>query len=201
MEVYQIKKYFPIFKIMIFETKYRNVFRDRNSEWFLRQMCKEIKDYTLSLSFDANYTNTLYHVNGVQNGETSEILAQEFPFLNVYCIDDWKLYPELEREFEDRTKFYPNLFKMYGKAEDFADTIASPIMVYIDNCKGDDCILDDLMFWLPRMNNGSIISGHHLSYKQYDKPKKLHNAKKAIIRGINEHPQRVYLDGSWLYKL
>lgn len=186
---------------MIFESKYKNIIRDRNTEWFLRQMCKEVKDYLLSLSFDANYTNTLYHVNGVQNGETSEILAQEFPFLNIYCIDNWKTNPDLERHFDDRTKFYSNIFKLHGKAEDFKSEISSPIMVYIDYCEEDYCVLDDLMFWLPIMNNGSIVSGHHLSYKQYDKPKKLHDAKKSIIKGINEYPDKVYLDGSWLYKM
>ncbi len=164
-------------------------------------MCKEIKDYLLSLSFDANYSNALYHVNGVQNGETSEILAQEFPFLNVYCIDNWKFNPELESYFDDRTKFYPNLFKMYGKAETLEEKIITPIMVYIDYCEEDNCILDDLMFWLPRMKKGSIISGHHLSYKQYDKPKKLHDSKKSIIKGINQYPEKVYLDGSWLYTI
>ena len=61
---------------MTFPLNYTIINRDRNHSWFLRQMCKELKDYLFSLYFDESYTNVLYHIGDIKNGETSEILAE-----------------------------------------------------------------------------------------------------------------------------
>lgn len=181
---------------MIFEQKYTTIKRDRNQSWFLRQMCKEIKDYLFSLSFDESYSNVLYHVGNIQNGETSEILSQEFPFLEVRCIDIWPDV-KIEMEFDERTKFYNNIIKWKGNKEQYEQDIFSPSMVYIDSCDNDCYILEDLKFWLPKMNYGSILSGYNLSYQHHDTPRKVAQLKKSIIKGIGEYPHKVYLDGSW----
>lgn len=181
---------------MTFQINYTVINRDRNHSWFLRQMCKELKDYLLSLSFDESYDNVLYHIGDIKNGETTEILAQEFPFLQVRCIDYW---PDLkhEEEFNERTKFYNNIIKWKGSYEQYKNKILPPAMIYLDYCNEEHCILNHLKFWLPRMNYGSVLSGYNLSYKQHENPKKLFQIKKSIIRGIGEFPHKVYLDGSW----
>lgn len=185
---------------MIFNENYTVLSRDRNQSWFLREMCRNLKDYLLSLSFDESYNNVLYHVGDIFNGETSEILAQELPFLEIRCIDEWLQKPSYEFEFDERTKFYSNIVKWKGTQESFANDIISPAMVYIDSCKEDYCILEDLKFWLPKMATGSILGGYHLSYRQYETPKKMAQLKKSLIMGLGEYPHKVYLDGSW-YRL
>lgn len=182
--------------VMVFPQQYTVINRDRNQSWFLRQMCKELKDYLLSLSFDESYNNVLYHIGNLQNGETSEILGQELPFLEVRCIDVWGNAKQ-EAEFDERIKFYNNIVKWKGFQEQYDDQIFSPSMVYIDSCSEDYCVLDDLKFWLPRMTYGAVLSGYNLSYRQHESPKKLAQLKKSIIRGIGEYPHKVYLDGSW----
>lgn len=181
---------------MVFQQTYTIINRDRNQSWFLRQMCKEMKDYLLSLSFDETYNNVLYHVGNILNGETSEILGQEFPFLEVRCIDVWT-DDKLQFEFDERIKFYSNIVKWAGLQTEYENEIVSPAMVYIDSCKEENCMLEDLKFWLPKMTYGAILSGYNLSYHQHENPKKLAQLKKSIIKGIGQYPHKVYLDGSW----
>lgn len=186
---------------MVLQHNFKTRHRDRNESWFLREMCKDLKDYLLSLSLDEGYESVLYHVGGVDGGETSEIFAQEFPFLNIVAIDDWSQAPNLELEFDDRLKFYQNIVKFEGKSQDFEQEIVLPSIVYIDGCREEQCITDDLYFWLNKMNSGSVLSGYNLSFKKYNKPALLPKFKRALLNGIGNKPHKTYLDGSWYYIL
>lgn len=186
---------------MIFNHNYSTILRDRNQSWFLREMCRDLKDYLLTLSYDDEYTNTLYHIDGVLNGETTEILTQEFPFLNITCIDDWTAKTELEMEFENRSKYYPNMSRWNGEQNAFTNDIQTPCMVYLDNCGDEEEIVKNLKFWLPRMSEGSVISGHCLRYDSFRRPNSMTKVKGAIIKGIGDFPNKTYLDGSWYYCL
>jgi hypothetical protein len=186
---------------MILSHPYKARHRDRNESWFLRQMCKDLKDYLLSVSLDDGYSAILYHVGGIASGETSEIFAQEFPFLEIICIDDWEQYPNLEFEFDERLKFYANITKLKGKSTDFENEIFTPSMIYIDGCKNEECIKNDLHFWLNHIDYGVVLSGYNLSFKLYKKPKDLPKVKKVILSGIRSKPHKKYLDGSWYFIL
>lgn len=169
--------------------------RDNHQSWFLRKMCREIKDYLLGLSLDDNYSSIIYNT-GAFNGETSEILAQEFPFLNVYCIDDWTA--ENQYAFDERSKFYNNLYRMDGDLELLQDQIENPVLVYIENCGNPECIDQQLNFWLSRMERGAIIGGNSLLRRKFTKQRDYFNFKKTLVQKIG-HPHIQYADGSWIY--
>lgn len=182
---------------MILNHNFKYDFRGKIHGWTLRTMCRDLKEYLLSLSFDESYNNTLYHVSGV-DGETTEIFAQEFPFLNIYSIDNrWGNDKIMESDFEERTKFYPNIFKLDGGVEKNSPEIFSPSTVFLDSCRDEKCLIDELNFWLPKMKTGSIISGNHLYFKHYNDHKKLFRMKTVIFDAIGDNPHKIYPDGSW----
>ncbi len=184
---------------MLFTNQYKSRHRDRNESWYLREMCKDLKDYLLSLSLEEGYQPIMYHVGGIASGETSEIFAQEFPFLEIICIDNWNEYPNLESEFDDRLKFYTNISKFKGKSVDFIEDIVTPTMIYIDGCRNEQCVADDLNFWFNFVRSGIVLSGYNLSFKLYNKPATLPKIKRVILDVIGEAPHKKYLDGSWYF--
>jgi hypothetical protein len=182
---------------MVLNHNFKYDFRGKIHGWTLRTMCRDLKEYLLSLSFDESYNNILCHVSGV-DGETSEIFAQEFPFLNIYSIDeDWGKNKQIERNFEERTKFYPNIFKLDGSLQENSGETFSPSITFLDSCKDEKCLIEELNYWLPRMRKGSIISGNHLYFKHYDNHKKLFKMKSTIFDAIGDNPHKIYPDGSW----
>jgi hypothetical protein len=110
-------------------------------------MCKDLKDYLLSVSFDSAYSPVVYLLGEMGVGEVAEILAQEFPFLKIHCLSEWVGEDaKYENEFDERVKFYDNIIKDKGKIEEFIDEIYSPAMVYIASCNDASCLQQDLDF-------------------------------------------------------
>jgi hypothetical protein len=186
---------------MVFNHNYKSLKKDIYAAWWLRQMCKDLKDYLLSVSFDSAYSPVVYLIGEMGVGEVAEILAQEFPFLKIHCLSEWVGEDaKYENEFDERVKFYDNIIKDKGKIEEFIDEIYSPAMVYIASCNDASCLQQDLDFWKPGLRKGAIMAGGHYAWKHYRNHKLFFEVQKVVINTFYSEPDKKYTDGSW-YKI
>ena len=171
--------------------------RNKDSLWYLRQMCQEIKDHIFKLSDIPIIVEV-----GSYEGESSEVFAQEFPFAIIYCIDPWvNGYDDtdftsnadmnlVEINFNERTKYYKNIIKI----KDFSINvhINNISMVYIDGNHQYDFVKQDINHWQKYLLKNGILSGH-----DYTNQGHLKGVKKAVDE-ILVKVDKIYNDTSWM---
>lgn len=184
---------------MRFNHTYPFTREDIYMSWWTREMCRDLKDYLLSLSFDGSYSPVVYFVGDVGDGKRAEVIAQELPFFAVHTISQWneKNGQAVENMFDERVKFYNNIIKDKGTPQEYLDEIYSPAMVFIDSCKEPSCLQEDFNFWLPRMRHGAIVAGNHYLLKTFKNHKVAFETRKVIVDTFLDEPHKVYPDGGW----
>lgn len=173
--------------------------RSMDSAWYLRLLCRDIKDYLYNLS-----SNPIIVEIGSYEGESTEIFAQEFPFATIYAIDPWvngyddkdfasnSNMIQVENNFNERTKYYKNIIKI----KDFSLNVdmSNIHMVYIDGNHQYEAVKNDILHWKPRLVKNGIISGH--DYTNYGHVAGVKKAVDEILKSVD----KVYKDNSWFIK-
>lgn len=106
---------------------------------------------------------------GVQAGIYSEILCQNIPDHELYCVDPWGAY---NRQSAERSEEYyqlarerliqynttiirmPSIQAVKGFADNSLD------FIYIDAMHEFDPVMLDLIHWVPKVRPGGIVAGH-----------------------------------------
>ena len=175
--------------------KLKTVMRDENGEKGLRDLC---------LTIDEKIGGKITIVEiGSYAGESSVIFAEEFPNAKIYCIDPWiggfdsndscsfANYTEVEKEFDFRTKDYPNIFKI----KDFSTNIDIKCdVVYIDGRHFYEGVKEDILHWLPKTKK--VICGHDFLKVPYP-TSHINGVQKAVRETLGE-PNHIFTDTSWL---
>lgn len=106
---------------------------------------------------------------GVQAGIYSEILCQNIPDHEIFCVDPWGAY---NRQTAEKSEVYYNL--AVERLEKYnATLIRMPSMqavkgfddnsldfIYIDGMHEFDPVMLDLICWSPKVRPGGIVAGH-----------------------------------------
>lgn len=106
---------------------------------------------------------------GVQAGIYSEVLCQNIPNHELYCVDPWGAY---RRQSAERSEEYYNIAR--ERLMPYNTTlIRMPSLqavkgfndgeldfVYIDALHEFDPVMLDLLYWIPKVKKGGIIAGH-----------------------------------------
>lgn len=181
------------------------IMRTAQNSWDLRVMCRELRQYLIDSKA------TLLVEVGAYAGESSEIFAQEFPFMEIQCIDPWQQGYDpadvtssadmgaVESDFTLRTLYLSNLKKLKGISEDFPQL--EPFIVYIDGNHQYEAVKADIKFWLARLKPGGIIAGHDYWSDEFLKTTPHVAGVKRAIHELLGVPDRTYGDGSWYKKM
>ena len=176
---------------------YKVVMRNDNGVKGLQDFCQEIKSRL-------GDNLTIVEVGSFM-GESSLILAENFPNSKIYCIDPWvngydhndttSSYNliDAENQFDLRTKDKNNIFKI----KDFSTNQEIDCdLVYIDGCHKYECVVEDINHW--KKFTTKVISGHDFYNDEIDRIQP-HTAgvRKAVLELIGE-PDSVFVDGSWV---
>lgn len=114
---------------------------------------------------------------GVWRGEYSEQFCQANPALHLTCVDAWTPYPDY-RSYRRPSKFIEaetdarqRLAKygcsiLRGFSLDVAKTIPNESLdfVYIDANHSFDAVMQDIIYWAPKVRVGGIVSGHDYTH-------------------------------------
>lgn len=108
---------------------------------------------------------------GTADGRYAEILCQEIPGLELYCIDPYEPYEGNWRSHEYQQKAYETADKRLDKynveilvqtgleaSEDFEDKTLD--FVFIDGAHDFDNVMTDIILWSKKVRPGGIVSGH-----------------------------------------
>lgn len=107
---------------------------------------------------------------GVEFGYFSEVLCRENPKLKLKCVDPWAPYGRSDKAKEDgvydkaveRLRGFPGTeiirLPSMEAVKDVPDV--SLDFVYIDALHDFDSVIKDLLFWVPKVRMGGMISGH-----------------------------------------
>lgn len=184
--------------------------RNIESAWYLRELCRELREYFL----EDNISYKIIEI-GSYTGESSEILAQEFPFMQLYCIDPWKgdyddrdaashsNFDEVEKLFTERINYLPNIVPFKGVLQDFLDEeIEGNIaFVYIDGNHQYEAVKEDIQNSINFLKP-AFIAGH--DYYEDDEFLKQHphiaGVKRAVLETLGV-PNTIYEDGSWIKRV
>jgi len=168
------------------------------------------------------YVNELFPLGygaevGVQKGEFSKVILEEWNCSGLFLIDPWKDHPEYSsdvgavsnNEHEENLKETLNNVKKYGDkveiirdfsinaSEEFSD--GGLDFVFLDARHDAEGIREDIEHWWPLVRKGGILAGH--DYANYDEPKNLIEVKKVVDEVLID--VNVTLDGpfpSWWIK-
>lgn len=106
---------------------------------------------------------------GVRMGTNAIEIFKRVPDVKLYCIDPWNAYLKVTDERQD--SYYQKCIRVLtGKnAELIRKTSMDAVsqfenesldFVYIDGRHEFDYVMEDIVFWLPKIKKGGIISGH-----------------------------------------
>jgi len=110
---------------------------------------------------------------GTERGVYSDQLCARNPGLHLYCIDAWQCYSGyrehvtqeklddfVEETKERLAKYHVDLIRKFSvaAATDFDDN--SLDFVYIDANHRFQDVINDICYWLPKVRQGGILSGH-----------------------------------------
>lgn len=150
---------------------------------------------------------------GAYQGESTEIIAKNFPNSEINSVDIWEKYvedvkgdgtlaydlddqqlalEEAEEVFTKRIKNYPNVIKNKNSSLNFSLKIEnmSVDFVYIDGNHQYSSVKEDILSWLPKIKIGGIISGHDSGWT---------TVQQALSECFGNDPDMVFQDSSWLY--
>lgn len=173
--------------------------RGKKGEYGLRQLM----DYV-------DITDATMVEIGCFTGESTHIFCACDRIKTVYAVDPWKgNYDEedlasskdmiaVEQYFDDRLQGNKKCIKTkttsVDAAKEFEDK--SLDMVYIDGCHKYESVVEDINAWKPKIKEGGYISGHDFErFRSSSVP-----VKQAVLDTLGE-PNKVFLDGSWVFKL
>lgn len=112
---------------------------------------------------------------GVLSGDTSCYLLEEFPTLQLVCVDPWVAYDEHEpiRTGERMSEFEKIAMARLGGykdrvmiVKDFSLNAAARIpdqsldFVFIDALHTYEAVREDIRAWAPKVRIGGIVAGH-----------------------------------------
>jgi len=141
-------------------------------------------------------------------GESSEIIATNFPYSDINCVDPWTSYTEegstydlnqqalelkeAELIFESVMSRYSNIKKNKMSSIQYANQIEdeSVDFVYIDGNHQYSSVMEDLSIWNKKIKIGGVIAGHDFSWAP---------VSRAIYEFFDRAPVSVFEDGSWFY--
>lgn len=125
---------------------------------------------------------------GVADGRYSEVLCQEIPELQLYCVDLWKEYENSWRTNEHQDKTYDIAFNKLSKYNTelirlpsveasllFADDDLD--FVFIDGSHTFDHVMTDIILWSRKVKKGGIVSGHDYC----------HFTDSGVIESVNKY--------------
>ena len=135
-------------------------------------------------------------------GESAEILHENLPDADIFCVDPWEGgyddkdvasshdMAQVEAAFDKRTEACERVLKLKGTSQDFEDNFEplSVDAVYLDGCHTYDALKRDIAFWLPRCR--LAICGHDYTANW-----------PGVVEAVDEvffKPDRVFADGSWV---
>ena len=178
-------------------TLLKTVMRPYQSEIELRKMCSDIREIL-------GDSPTIVEL-GSYMGESSLIFSQEFPNGKIFCIDSWEGgfddkdsashadYKDVESQFDIRSSMMSNVTKIKGYSTDYSIECD---MVYIDACHKYECVIKDILHWLPLTKK--VISGHDFNTEEFIKiHPHIAGVKIAVVELLGS-PDMIYNDGSWL---
>jgi predicted O-methyltransferase YrrM len=137
---------------------------------------------------------------GCWAGESTSIFA---PYVSkLYAVDPWMpgyddndtasalMGKDVEDAFDFRVSLFPHVKKMKMTSEkascDFEN--GSIDVVYIDACHTYEAVKADIGFWLPKIRNGGIISGHDICCEPVNR---------AVIEMLGTVGE-TFIDDSWM---
>lgn len=125
---------------------------------------------------------------GVADGRYSEILCQEIPGLELYCIDLYAPYKDSWRTQESQRKAYKQAKTrlIHYKASFMKETsVKASLMledgeldfVFIDGGHTFDDAMLDIILWSKKVRKGGIVSGHDYC----------HFTNSGVIEAVNKY--------------
>jgi predicted O-methyltransferase YrrM len=117
---------------------------------------------------------------GVLSGDTSCHLLEEFPTLQMVCVDPWVAYDQYEPirtadKMSDFEKIARERLGAYRERvmilKDFSLNAASRIpdrsldFVFIDALHTYEAVRDDIRAWAPKVRAGGLVAGHDYNWE------------------------------------
>jgi hypothetical protein len=120
----------------------------------------------------------------------------------VYCVDPWVLYPQIDNEsmiksesiFDLLLTKYDNIVKIKNFSIEASKLFNDKFFdcVYIDGDHDYEPVKQDILHWMPKVKDGGHISGHDYHFEGVRK------ALDELFVGIE---LKVYSDQSWIVKI
>jgi len=137
---------------------------------------------------------------GSFEGKSSEMFA--LLTKQVYCVDPWVLYPQIDNEsmiksesiFDLLLTKYDNIVKIKNFSIEASKLFNDKFFdcVYIDGDHDYEPVKQDILHWMPKVKDGGHISGHDYHFEGVRK------ALDELFVGIE---LKVYSDQSWIVKI
>ena len=137
---------------------------------------------------------------GSFEGKSSEMFA--LLTKQVYCIDPWVLYPQIDNEsmIKSESKFdllltkYDNIIKIKNFSIEASKLFNDKFFdcVYVDGDHDYEPVKQDILYWIPKIKDGGYISGHDYHFE---------GVKKALDELFGGVELKVYSDQSWIVKI
>ena len=145
---------------------------------------------------------------GSYAGANTSVIAGEFPKSAIVAVDQWLPYTEdgstydlaaQGEELKEAEAVFDsnrpgNVKKMKMTGVQYADSLPAHCVDwgYIDACHSYAAVLADLDSLVPKISPYGIISGHDFHWD---------TVKRAVIQWFGKHPDQVFVDGSWAYRV
>lgn len=159
-------------------------------------------DLCNAFSYSVNkptYEMTICEI-GSYVGESTEIFANRFR--SVFAVDPWMddydpndaschhaPFTEVEKAFDKRMSFYPNVVKVKGKSEDVIPQLQHKFdIIYIDGMHTYEAVRQDIINSYPKV--AYALAGHDYS-----------DNWPGVVKAVDEllgKPNFVFKDTSWL---
>jgi hypothetical protein len=138
---------------------------------------------------------------GVERGLFSEVLCQENPGVELFCIDPWVAHPLcddpnlMESYYEEAKKrlssYDCKLIRDYSEEAVKRFSEESLDFIYIDGDHSYQGVTHDLNEWTKIVKKGGIVSGH--DYGHWKDPNKNLESKRAIDEYVKANHKLLFL--------
>ncbi len=125
---------------------------------------------------------------GVADGRYSEILCQQIPELELYCVDIWETYRGSKRTKVTQEEAYSQAQKCLSKynvhiikenSETAHSKVPSLDFVFLDGNHNFDYVMMDIILWSRKVRKGGIVAGHDYC----------HFTKSGIVEAVNKYTE------------